>query len=515
MPSNKDKLVLTAEEETREVAAEELQRRLTQLSASAELVPKIYATMFDRQIAFVQDKSKLKVARCTRRAGKTQMWPRAICITALEKPGSLIRVWGPTRQRAKELVWGPLKKFVLDMEIPVEIPEESTLTLKFTNGSEVRMVGADKEKELHKRRGDKTDLEIILEAQNHDHTLKILVEDVIRPSLFDTDGSLCMEGTPGIVCAGYFYDVSGDNSEDRQWKSVKIPGWSCHHWSMIDNPKIDKWNGKKNWREIAISEHEYERIRRGWTVDHPTWIREWMGQWVNDHSALFYRVSNNNLFNDSVLPWGPGWTHSLGWDLGARDDMALVVWGFHPDTNCLYEAFSWKKPGASASEVMQQITLLEEKGFNIISRVADTGGGGRMYVDEVARRFGVHFEAAKKTEKYEHVRLMNDDLASGIVKVKEDSPLAFEMLNLPKDPNWPLPDKPEAPPREDPRFPNHCTDAGLYAYRAAYHYLHEPVKPRKVISVDEQINQELEELDAQFEREREEQRENIRNLYGA
>ncbi len=42
-------------------------------------------------------------------------------------------------------------------------------------------------------------------------------------------------------------------------------------------------------------------------------------------------------------------------------------------------------------------------------------------------------------------------------------------------------DDPEALPREDVSCPNHCCDAGLYAYRAAWHYLHteDEVKPKR------------------------------------
>jgi len=95
-----------------------------------------------------------------------------------------------------------------------------------------------------------------------------------------------------------------------------------------------------------------------------------------------------------------------------------------------------------------------------------------MYVEEIAMRTGRQFEAAKKTEKYAHVRLFNDDLLSGFVKVQRGSPLEQELMTLPRDPDWPDPAKPDAPPKEDSRFPNHCADASLYSYRRCWHYLH-------------------------------------------
>jgi hypothetical protein len=54
------------------------------------------------------------------------------------------------------------------------------------------------------------------------------------------------------------------------------------------------------------------------------------------------------------------------------------------------------------------------------------------------------------------------------------------MVQLPTDPDWPDPEKPERPPSEDPRFPNHCCDAGLYAFRAAWHYVKDEYKAPKL-----------------------------------
>ena len=84
-------------------------------------------------------------------------------------------------------------------------------------------------------------------------------------------------------------------------------------------------------------------------------------------------------------------------------------------------------------------------------------------------RYSQVFEPAKKSEKLEHVRLFNDEMASGFVKVQRGSPLAMEYASLPKDPDWDA--NSGKPPSEDPRFPNHCTDAALYSWRRALPHL--------------------------------------------
>lgn len=457
-----------------------LARRKAAAAQTAEVVRRIRAELFDKQLEFLDDASKYKAALCTRRAGKTSMWSRGCTIEAITHERVLIRVWAISRLRAKQLLWDEFKYLHKRHGIKTEV-NETELSIKFESGSEIRLLGADKDKEIQKKRGDKTWMEVILESQLFGPMLKTLVEDVADPCLMDErqrgGGVFCLEGTPGPVCAGYWYEVSGRDDTATRWPSIGSKdgtgaGWSCHRWSVLDNPFMPH----------AREELAALKLRRRWADDNPTYLREWRAIWVNDIGALFYKFDGNrNLYDPGkVQPWGPGWEHTLGWDLGFRDDMALVVWGYHPNLPDLYEAYSWKKPGALAHEVMEQISDLEKRGFNITKKVADTGGGGKMYVEEVMSRYSQVFEAAKKTEKYEHVKLFNDDLLTAHILLRPGSPLADEMSSLPTDPDWPDPEKPEKPPSEDPRFANHCCDAGLYGYRAAWHYLHAAEKPKPV-----------------------------------
>lgn len=465
---------------------EEYLRREMSRAAQGQLITAIRSELFKQQLDFVDDPSRNKAALCTRRAGKTAMWVRYCAIIALLVPRGIIRVWGITRLRAKQLLWDEFKLLFARHKI-VYVSNETELTLRFPNGAEIRLLGADKDKEVQKKRGDKTVMEVILEAQTFGPYLRKLVEEVAEPCLFDMRGTFCMEGTPGPVCAGYWWDVSGGDACAGRWTSpgnwygpnLIGSGWSLHRWSVLDNPFLPHARD-----ELALL-----KTKRRWADDNPTYIREWLGRWVNDLSALYYRYDplKNSFTLEQVQPWGPGWEHTLGWDLGFKDDMALVVWGWHPRYNTLFEAFSWKEPGKLAADVVEQIRQLETGGvtgrsedrFNIVARVADTGGGGRMYVEEVMFRYKIDFEPAKKTEKYEHVRLFNDDLTGGFVQLRAGSVYSQEMATLPRDPDWPDPDKPESPPAEDPRFPNHCCDSGLYSWRRAWHYLHseEPAKP--------------------------------------
>lgn len=465
-------------------AAEELLRREQARARVVDVEKAIRAELFDKQLAVWDDPSRLKAALCTRRAGKTELWTRYCVAEVLKKPKSLVRIWAQSRLRVKQLLWQPLKSLCARHKIPVQA-HDTELTLRFPNASEIRLVGADRDQSAQRKRGDATVMEVILEAQSWGPFLRSLVEDVAGPSLFDNKGTLCMEGTPGPLPTGLWFYITGENDLDSQWQSKGVEvegevvgaGWSCHRWSLLDNPKMPRWAGAHNWRELAHQAVKEEREGKGWTESHPSYIREYTGRWVRDDTALYYafNAGRNTFSLDEVQPWGPGWSHCLGWDLGFRDDMALVVWGWQEHARDVYEAFSWSQPGASSEEVMAQISDLDRRGFNFIAKVADTGGGGKMFVEDVMSRYSQIFEAAKKTDKYAHVKIMNDDLIAGRIRLQRGGAYAQEMSCLPKDPNWDI--LSGKPPGEDPRFPNHRCDAGLYSYRKSLAFLSQALPP--------------------------------------
>lgn len=418
--------------------------------------------LFDKQFAFASSKAKRKAAICSRRSGKTKLVVRYALLEAV-RTKAIVQIWGITRLRAKQLFWEDLKK-VADSCCVVGRPNETELTYKISGGGEVRILGADKQKETEKQRGDALALAIIDEAQLFVGYLKNLVENIITPSLIDLSGTVCIFGTPDPVCEGYWYEATRPEA--------RLHGFELHHWTLFDNPYLPH------------ARQEIERLKRdrNWTDDNPTYMREILGKWVQDISTKFYKY-DRSINGYESLPAGHRWRKILGWDLGSDDAMALVAWAYSTELRGLWEWKSWKKNGASLAEVMSQIDSWEEIDGPFDAMVADTGGGGKMVVEDVRLRYNKHFEAAQKTEKFHHVTMLNDDFAAGLLHVRVGSPYETELGLLVKNALDPT--------KEDERCENHCCDAGLYAWRKTRHYWNRPNEPQPTLSTDAALEQAL------------------------
>lgn len=428
--------------------------------------------LFGQQTAFIRDPARRKAGFCTRRAGKTTLVGSYLLSVALEHDEVLCTFYAITRIRAKELIWDELHR--LDREYALGCKfNETELSVRTPNGSLVRLTGADKMKEAEKKRGDKNKVVILDEAQLFpEEVLRKLIDDIIEPTLLDLRGTVCLMGTPGIVEAGLWWEITRNETE------LRAPGWSVHSWSILDNPFLPHAR-----EELA----DLQRTRR-WADDHPTLVREYKGRWVNDAGALVYTYDSvRNTYEQ--LP-RLTWQYVMGIDLGHDDAFAIVVWAFSEDSRTLFEVDCFKESGLIPSQWAAEIKKRRDR-FDPVSMVVDTGGLGKAIVEEMKQRHGLALKAAEKTEKASFQRLMNDDLAGGFIKVRASSPIALEWSRLAKDP--------KDPEKEDPRFPNHSADGGLYGWREAKHWLGEDPDAEPEPGTPEAADAEAEEIERSYE----------------
>lgn len=414
--------------------------------------------LFDKQRAFAADPAKRKALLCSRRAGKTTRTASEHLSSGLNKPGTISRIWGITGTRAKQLFWQDLRKLANEAQIDARF-NEVHLSVRLPNDSCIYLVGADKFKEADKMRGDKLTLATIDESSLYPASvLQPLVEEVIGPMLEDLDGTCELMGTPGLVCAGLWHDIT----------QGLTPGWSVHRWTVLDNPCFPRWAGFADWRDRALAWLNDLKKRNNWSDDHPTYQREWLGRWVNDFGALVYRYDPIRNGYDTLPKIKGNWSHIVGSDLGHDDAFSVVVWAFSPERKEAYEVYTFKESGLVPDQWVEVWRDVQQRYKPIKMRV-DTGGLGKAIVEGIRRKYSIPLEAAEKTEKLAHQELMNGEFYSGRLMVRRGSAYEQELSTLAKDP--------DDPTKEDPRLPNHACDAGLYGFRDLLRYHFAKITP--------------------------------------
>ncbi len=431
------------------------------------------ARLFQAQRNFVDDPAKRKAALCPRRAGKSFCVLIYALMTALRRARARVLVIARVRRQVKAVYWSDLKRLCEEFEVKAHF-RNMELECELPNGSLLLFAGADTAEEIDKYRGTSYDLVCIDEGKSYLSTLlSELIREIIRPTLYDRRGTLAIIGTPGAIPSGPFYAITTgalDSIEpkergywtSRRWGDEGKKGfaWSSHHWTLKEN------EGCPHIWEDALAEH----IELGIPDDDPSWLRECLGQWVPDESAMVYayiRVPDKKA--DWVqdpkgphgLPEGHEWRYILGMDIGWHDDTAFVVaaWSStHPVLHFIYED---KQAHLTVEEITNRVKELEKR-FDFDARVADTGGLGKTIVESMSRTYGVHFETARKTEKHDHIKLLNSDLMTGRIKVNPEGYLAEEWRTA----QWSGPDRKEV----DKDCDDHCSDAALYTWRYAYHH---------------------------------------------
>lgn len=411
-----------------------------------------------KQALFVRDPAKRKTALCGRRGGKTTGIAGWLYGGMVEKPGTRQVYIGLSRGLARQILWdGIMAKMAKDYGLPLrESTRDGHLIIQHANGSSLWIAGCDDKREVEKFRGQAFYRVNIDEAQGFpDDVLQPLVEDAIEPALADHEGQIALTGTPSPIDVGYFHAAT----------TGIAPGWSCdHHWDVRDNP---------HFAARADEMLAETRARNGWTEDHPTYQREWLGKWVHDASALVYPFEREvNLWepaDEAFYGLNPNaeWTFGLGVDLGYSEGaktLAFTLAAAQRGTGNGYLLRSYLKdrmyPGQLATycrDLREQVNKVTGCGLRI---VVDEGGLGGGWTEQM-QMLGVACEAAEKKDKRAYQEFVAGLIVSGQLKVNWPAcaDLMTEARKLPFDPDT---------GKEDERFRRHCCDSMLYVVRALF-----------------------------------------------
>lgn len=429
------------------LAAEELLRR-----QAAQQRVDFEKDLFGPQKAFVQDPSLFKVAVCSRRAGKTYGLVMYMLKESFKYSFSQIPYITLTRAQGKRNIWLDLQQLNKKYELGGKF-NGNELTLTFPNGSVIFICGANDETEIQRLRGGKYPLAVLDEAQSFRPFIRSLVRDILEPAVADYEGTIVMTGTPGPACAGFYYEITNDLVPEAS-------AWSKHHWTVEDNPH----------HPYDAAKIEAVRIRNNWLPDNPSFLREWRGLWVHDDSRVVYKVSELNLIYKT--PPLDQLTFVLGIDLGYKDSTAFVILAYNENIGKCFVIESFTEEKMIPSAVAARVERLGQR-FPFSKIVADSGGFGKGYVEEMNQRYSLNVEAAQKTQKYAFIELLNGDFQSGAIQIYKhrNQKLLDELGTL----LW-MEDEEGKPDhtRIDERFDDHLCDALLYGWRACRQYFYDP-----------------------------------------
>lgn len=420
-------------------------------------------------------------------------------------PGSRVLIIGLTLKAAKENYWtnapGGVQAFDGKYNLGLDV-NYADISWRHTNGSVGFLAGAETAADLERLRGSKveTDLVVIDECKSFaPERLRELILDVLLPGSMTRNGVICQIGTPGAIPLGPFFESTCTRSVDKDgvptcipWGKRNepkyqalvtklhsddddiIPRWSAHHWTLQDN------QAKRNQWTRALLNKKMQQ----WDDNHPTWRREYLGEWVEDSAELVYAYSG--LRSTGKVTWQPKqtsasphglpadggpWHLVLGMDFGYVDDFAMVVVAYGEHSNHMLHLWDFKAPHLTLDDMQSYIEQAERRFGQFESIVADAGGLGKTLVETLMAR-GIPVIRADKHEKFDYIELLNADFHAGRLKIIPDSELHHELSGL----QWDLSKHSKevlvrtGRLKESPECPNHLCDALLYIWRWSHHY---------------------------------------------
>ena len=457
---NREKRLLVEEAVRRKRARDGVRNKLKDLCGGLE------NSLHPFQKEFLISPKKKKLARCSRRAGKTHLAAVGLISAAVNNDNLLVPYITLSIKNARRIVWTTLREIERQYAFGMEFLENS-LTVRFPNGSQIIMGGCQDANEIEKFRGPKYALAVIDEAQSiKSSTLATLIDDILEPASLDLDGSIWMFGTPAASAAGFYYDCNNLG---------KSP-WESHAWTLMDNPHLP---GAQDWLDRKIVENR-------WSVTDATYRREYKGEWVRDENSLVYQFNKiRNLAEE--LP-DVEWHYALGIDLGFIDSTAFVVicWSdIHPETYVLEVS---KFTHLTSDDIGKKIRWLDNE-YEFERIVADTGGLGKMVVEEMSKRFSLNILPAQKRAKFDHIELLNSDFKKGKLQIldTEENQLLIDELELLE---WDLNERTKGRFIERSDCENHACDAMLYVWRESLAFLHQAETFQPLLGSDEWFKRE-------------------------
>jgi hypothetical protein len=328
-------------------------------------------------------------------------------------------------------------------------------------------------------------------------------------------GCKIVGSTPPAALHGEFYEITREaSSRHRPYAHRDRPefaeweGYSSHSWTLKD--VVDLPDSARlypalvaNWKTALKKKTE-----KGWSDDHPTWMREYLGLWSADDTSMMFRY-RPHVDGEEWNQWNPhgeklleglvglkaaiealpldengkpmAWYYAYGMDSGSRDPFALNIFAFSPQDRHrrILHVYAFERTGMYARTIAQILLGADETSPNgcfppdkpkgcigltgwPIGMVLDSD---QNMIDELTKVYGIIAVKAERRADYKFgaIELVNGDFVEGFIKILKGSPLERQLVLL----QW----KPDdfGNPREDKAQANHSSDTLILARKLIAH----------------------------------------------
>lgn len=397
-----------------------------------------------KQREFVLDRHRYKVARCSRRAGKTYMIAAYMLYECLSRSGIPVLYAGLTRDSAREAVWPILVEMLEALDIPHKL-HPSALQVTFPNRSKITIFGCDAENARNRLRGRKFKL-VCFDETGFYTKLDALIYAVL-PMLADYGGTLCLTSSPGELLEGLFYEAD---------QGLRKESWSRYNWTIFDNPHFQGPADSPDYANRAEEElATVLSMQFQGNAKHPGYRREWLGEWVRDHTALVYPCSPENLIS---APYSlPLQRHALGIFISPFVN-ALTVGRYSEYSREFLLLDSHEFDDLPLDDFAARIfSAIETYSPDII--VTSTDDYSKDIVQELRRRYQLPITFVDNRDRSFHQKIFANDLRAGYIKVKSNLQIVDRYARIVKD---------TITGEEIEGQPNYAPNAALALYRKIY-----------------------------------------------
>ena len=248
----------------------------------------------EAQAGVARSSARFRVFISGRRVGKTTLCIREL-IRYASKPNTVNWYVSPSYRMSREVVWSKLRAILTDINW-IENANETTLTIKLKNGSQIALKGAENYDSLRGRALDFLVLDEVADIK------PATFNEVLRPALADKKGHVLFAGTPKGK-ANWSYDLFQQPGDD--WESWQV---TTAQGGFVDADEL------ASAREL---------------LDSRTYEQEFEANFVTTANKIFYNFDRDT----HIKPWMgpvPGVLH-IGQDFN-YSPMTSVIYALHGET---------------------------------------------------------------------------------------------------------------------------------------------------------------------------------------